>query len=270
MKTYPINVVLTDQLVVLFGAKGEIVHKIDGLLEVGATIRYIAPSADDEVKRQAALGDIEWLARPYQPGDLDGAAIVFASTNNESVDEQIWQEGQRNGQLVNVMDVLPRCNFHAASLLRRDQLTISIGTGGAAPALAVRIREKLEQALGEEYGRFLQLCSSIRQPLAARFPNFGERRERWYQLVDSDVISLLAQNQEVKACARFVQIMETAPCEHHHGVCQVNDGPLCMEECPIAAQLPKNNADSSYARPSSEKRKSPLLADHHNLISDML
>lgn len=245
MKTYPINLVLTERLVVLFGAKGEIVHKIDGLLDVGAHVRYIAPSADDEVKRRAALGDIEWLRRTYQPGDLSGAAAVFACTNDPVVHQEIWDEGQANGQLVNVMDVLPQCNFHAASLVRRDQLTISIGTGGAAPALAVRIREKLEQELGPEYGRFLQLCGSLRKPLAARFPNFAERRQRWYQLVDSDVIPLLRQNSEVRACARMVEVMGTAPCEGHEGQCQVEGGPLCASKCPIMKRLLPMNEHST-------------------------
>jgi siroheme synthase (precorrin-2 oxidase/ferrochelatase) len=49
MKTYPINLVLQDRLVILVGAKGEIVHKIAGLLDVGAHVRVIAPSAAPEV-----------------------------------------------------------------------------------------------------------------------------------------------------------------------------------------------------------------------------
>jgi len=237
MKTYPVNLVLENRLVVLIGAKGEIVHKIDGLLDVGAQVRYIAPSADDEVKRRAALGQIEWLARPYRAGDLAGAAMVIACTNNPQIHDEIWAEGKQNGQLVNVMDVLPQCNFHAASLLRRDQLTISIGTSGAAPALAVRIRERLEAEMGAEYGRFLQLCRSLRKPLAQRFPSFSERRKRWYELVDSDVIPLLAQNEETVACAHIVEIMGTAPCEDHGGVCQVTHGPTCQANCAIAKRL---------------------------------
>lgn len=242
MKTYPVNLVLENRLVVLIGAKGEIVHKIDGLRDVGAHIRYIAPSADDEVKRRAALGEIEWLARPYQAGDLAGAAMVIACTNDPAVHNRVWEEGVQNGQLVNIMDVLPQCNFHAASLLRRDQLTISIGTSGAAPALAVRIRQRLEAEMGEEYGRFLQLCRSIRKPLASRFPEFAERRRRWYRLVDSDVISCLKQKQETVACARIVDIMGTAPCENHGGVCQVSDGPTCQANCAIAKRIPRSTS----------------------------
>ncbi|MEM7128895.1 MAG: bifunctional precorrin-2 dehydrogenase/sirohydrochlorin ferrochelatase [Chloroflexota bacterium] len=237
MKTYPINLVLTDCLVILIGAKGEIVHKISDLLAVGAQVRVIAPSAEDEVKYQAALGTIEWLPRSYVRGDLAGATMVIACTNDPWVHQQVWEEGRANNQLVNVMDVLEQCNFHAASLIRRDQLTIAIGTGGAAPALAVRIRERLEQELGEEIGRFLQLCSAIRTPLAKRLPSLDERRRKWYQLVDSDVIPLLKTGQEVSACSRMVEIMGTAPCQGHNGACQVVNGPRCQAECPIVASL---------------------------------
>ncbi|MCB0054371.1 MAG: NAD(P)-dependent oxidoreductase, partial [Caldilinea sp.] len=122
MKTYPINLVLQDQLVILVGARGEIVHKIAGLLEVGARVRVIAPSAAAEVEEYASSGDIEWLRRRYQPGDLAGAAVVFAATNNCAVHDQIWAEGRANNQLVNVMDVLDRCNFHGVSTFRRGRL----------------------------------------------------------------------------------------------------------------------------------------------------
>ena len=53
MKTYPINLVLQDKLAILVGAKGEIVHKIAGLLDVGAIVRVIAPSAAAEVETAA-------------------------------------------------------------------------------------------------------------------------------------------------------------------------------------------------------------------------
>ncbi|MBO9394857.1 bifunctional precorrin-2 dehydrogenase/sirohydrochlorin ferrochelatase [Caldilinea sp.] len=191
MKTYPINLVLEDKLVILVGAKGEIVHKIPGLLEVGARVRVIAPSAAPEVEAHARAGEIEWLRRRYRPGDLTGATVVFAATNDPAVHDLIWAEGAANNQLVNVMDVLDRCNFHAVSTFRRGLLTVAIGTGGAAPALAVTLRRRLEAEIGPEYGEFLERAQTLRPIVQRRVHPFRRRVEFWYALVESPALAAL-------------------------------------------------------------------------------
>jgi precorrin-2 dehydrogenase/sirohydrochlorin ferrochelatase len=195
MKTYPINLVLEDKLVVLIGARKEIARKIPGLLEVGARVRVIAPGAHKIVRRYAAEGKIEWLDRRYEPGDLKGAALVIAATGDQKVHDQIWAEGQANGQLVNVMDVIPQCNFHAASVVRQGQLTIAIGTGGAAPALAATLRKRFEKGFGPEYAEFLEYAQALRPIVAERIPTFERRAEFWYKLIDSHAITLLRSGE---------------------------------------------------------------------------
>ena len=197
MKTYPINLVLEDKLVVLVGAGSEISRKISGLLEVGAKVRVIAPTAPETVQGYAAEGEIEWLERRYQPGDLTGAAMIIAATGDQAVHDQIWAEGQTNGQLVNVMDVIPQCDFHAASVLRQGQLTISIGTGGAAPALAATLRRRFEKGFGPEYAEFLEYAQTLRPLVAKRIPTFKRRAEFWYALIESNAIQLLRQGENV-------------------------------------------------------------------------
>lgn len=190
MKTYPVNLMLENELVVLIGAGKEIARKIPGLLEAGARIRVIAPAAQPTIRRYATEGKIEYLARPYQPGDLAGAFLVIAATGDQKVHDAVWAEGQANGQLVNVMDVIPQCNFHAAAVVRQGQLTIAVGTGGAAPALAATLRKRFEKGFGPEYAEFLEYAEALRPVVAERLP--AERRaEFWYALIESNAIPLL-------------------------------------------------------------------------------
>lgn len=196
MKTFPINIVLHDRLVILIGAKGEIAGKPAPLLEAGARVRVIAPSVAAEIAQLAAEGQVEWLPRRYQAGDLHGATLVYAAVNDPQVHAQIWAEGAASGQLVNVVDVKEYCNFHSASFLRRGLLTIAIGTGGAAPALAVSIRKRFEQEFGPEYAAFLDYAQSLRPVLAQRVPSFRRRQRFWYNLVDSEALGLLAAGRD--------------------------------------------------------------------------
>jgi siroheme synthase-like protein len=192
MRTFPINIVLQDRLVVVIGAKGEIAGKPALLLEAGARVRVIAPSVAAEIAELAALNRLEWLPRRYEHGDLQGATLVYAATNDPEVHAQIWAEGAANNQLVNVVDVKQYCNFHSASFMRRGLLTIAIGTGGAAPALAVTIRKRFEAEFGPEYAAFLEYAQSLRPQLAQRVPSFRRRQRFWYSLVDSEALHLLA------------------------------------------------------------------------------
>lgn len=196
MKTYPINLVLEDKLVVLVGAGSEIARKVEGLLEVGARLKVIAPTAHTQIQQYAAENRLEWLKRPYQPGDLAGAVMVIAAAGDQRVHDQVWAEGQANGQLVNVMDVVPQCNFHATSVVRQGQLTISIGTGGAAPALAVSLRKRFEKGFGPEYAEFLDYAQALRPVVAGRIPTFRRRAEFWYDLIEkSNAITLLRNGE---------------------------------------------------------------------------
>jgi siroheme synthase-like protein len=198
MKTYPVNLVLENQWVVLVGAGKEIARKLPDLLETGAQVRVIAPAAHKTIRRYAAEGKIEWLERRYQPGDLAGAFLVIAATGDPTVHDAIWAEGNANGQLVNVMDVIPQCNFHAVSVLRQGQLTIAIGTGGAAPALAATLRKRFEKGFGPEYAEFLEYAQALRPIVAERLPQ-ERRADFWYALIDSNAITLLRNGE----CALF-------------------------------------------------------------------
>ncbi len=195
MKTYPVNLVLNDRLVVLVGAGNEISRKIAGLLEVNARIRVIAPEAHPIIQNATQAGQLEWLQRKFQPGDLTGAFMIITATGDPKVNDAVWIESQQNGQLCNVMDVIPQCNFYAASVVRQGLLTLAIGTGGAAPALAATLRKRFEKGFGPEYAEFLEYAQSIRPIVAARIPTFKLRAEFWYELIEGNAVVLLRAGQ---------------------------------------------------------------------------
>jgi siroheme synthase-like protein len=94
-----------------------------------------------------------------------------------------------------VADDTSHSNFTAGAVVRQGALTIAISTSGCAPALAVRLRQQFEHTFGPEYATFLNWLQALREPLSARYPDFLERRARWYALVDSKILSWLQQGQ---------------------------------------------------------------------------
>lgn len=192
MKPYPIFLNnLTDRHCIMIGGGHEAEYKVAGLLECEATLTVIAPTLTPKLQEQAAEGRFTWLQRSYQTGDLHGAFLVIAERSDPETNAKIWQEGTAERALVNVMDDIPHCNFVAGSVVRQGKLVTSISTSGAAPVLAVRLRQQFEAQFGPEYALFLEWMQALRPEIAREIPDFQERRRRWYELVDSDILQLL-------------------------------------------------------------------------------
>ncbi len=206
MNYYPIYLNLQQQYCVVIGGGPIAEGKVRGLLQTEAIVTLIAPTVTATLQALADERRLTYIARAYQSGDLAGAFLAIGATDDRTINEQIWQEANERHILINVVDDTPHCNFIAPSILRRGDLTLAISTGGKAPALAVRLREELEHSLGDEYAQFLQLAGELREPLAARYPDFEQRKAVWYQLVDADILALLRQGDEDAARQRIAEI----------------------------------------------------------------
>ena len=196
---YPIYVQLQGQPCLVIGGGKIAEGKVEGLLDAQAEVTVISPELSVKLQELVKQNRVLYHARTYQPGDLTGAFLVICATDQAEINHQVWQEATANRQLVNVVDDTPRCNFIAPSILRKGDLTIAISTSGKAPALAVRLKERLQRELGPEYERFLELAGELREPLARNVPDFETRKVLWYKLVDSEILAVLARGDEVAA-----------------------------------------------------------------------
>ncbi|HUK81322.1 MAG TPA: bifunctional precorrin-2 dehydrogenase/sirohydrochlorin ferrochelatase [Verrucomicrobiae bacterium] len=145
MRHYPLFLNLTDQLVIVIGAGAVGARKIRSLLAVGARVTVISPHA-------ARLPEgVRWLRRRYRQGDLRGARLVVAATDDLAVNERVCAEAKRRKLLVNCVAPPSAGNFIVPAVARRGRLTIAVSTGGASPALAKRLRRDLERLLRKDY-----------------------------------------------------------------------------------------------------------------------
>jgi precorrin-2 dehydrogenase / sirohydrochlorin ferrochelatase len=208
---YPVLFNLKGRRCVVIGGGLIAEGKVGSLLEAEAAVTIVSPELTARLREWVEAGRLEYIGRQYEPGDLADAFLAISATDDRSVNAQVWEEAQENNIPINVVDDTPHCNFIAPSILRRGDLIITVSTSGRAPALAVRLREKIETLVGDEHVRFLELAGTLREPLAARFPSFETRKALWYKLVDSDVLDLLRRGDEVTAYRRIEEIMGVAP-----------------------------------------------------------
>jgi precorrin-2 dehydrogenase/sirohydrochlorin ferrochelatase len=203
---YPAILLLDGRLAVVIGGGPVAERKVRTLRDAGAKVRLVSDQATPELRSLAERGDVELVERRYEPGDLAGAVVAVAATDDEEVNRGVFAEATAAGIPVNVVDNTALCTFIAPSIVRRGDLVVAVSTGGAAPALAVRIRERLEREFGEEYARFLEMMAELRGQV--RVPgDQGQRADAWYRVVDSDVMELVRAGDMGRARQRATELL---------------------------------------------------------------
>jgi siroheme synthase-like protein len=146
-------------------------RKVRALVEAEFAITVIAPLIADEIRRAPFVTLVE---RAYASSDLEhevGFAVVFACTDSREVNQRVGIEARARHIPVVVADAQAESTFFTPATLRDGDLAIAISTGGASPALARRIREKIAAALGPGWG---QVVSAARRERELRL---GRRTE---------------------------------------------------------------------------------------------
>jgi siroheme synthase-like protein len=208
---YPVFLDLRGRSCVVVGGGPLAEEKVRGLLAAEAAVTVLAMEPVPELRELAAAGRIRHRPRGYRPGDLEGACLAIVCGQPVEIADAVRREALERNVLLNTVDDPVRCGFLAPAVVRRGDLSIAISTGGRAPALAVRLRQRLEGAIGDEHARFLEMAGAVRAALAEHVPDFAVRRELWYRLVDSDVLDLLRRGHETAAAERFREILGVAP-----------------------------------------------------------
>ncbi len=187
MALFPIFLKLTGRRAVVVGAGTIAASKIVSLREAGAIVTVIAPEALPEIQELAAAGEIEWLQRPYQENDLDGAFIAVAGTATPEVNRAVFAEAQEKEILCNAVDDPPFCDFYFPSVVKRGDLQIAISTAGESPALAMRLRKEINAALPADGGEWLMELGRLRREVLAAEPQSPERKWLLHQLAERQV-----------------------------------------------------------------------------------
>jgi siroheme synthase-like protein len=190
---YPIFLQLQGRACVVVGGGAVALRKVESLQDAGAKVRVIAPRLDESLQLMASEQMVEWVGRDYRKGDLDGACLVIAATDDRLTNEAVRNEAESLRIPVNVVDVPELCDFILPAVIDRGEVTIAFSTGGSSPALARRLRCMLEETIGPEYGQFARLLGELRPEVKQRISEQGRRAAFWQRLVESDIPELLRQ-----------------------------------------------------------------------------
>ena len=210
LRTYfPVFLNVWRKKCVVVGGGQVAFRKVRMLLDCGASVRVVSPVLHPGLSELADKKSIQVIRRNYKPGDLKGASVVIAATDTQQTNRKVAEEAGRVSALVNVVDDPEPSDFIVPSLLRRGNLSIAISTGGMSPALARKIRTRLEESFGKEYASVVSLVEETRS--AMRRKGMKIHAERWQDALDLDLLArLLRKGQKEKAKAALMRKLKSA------------------------------------------------------------
>jgi len=166
-------------------------RKVEGLLASESQVKVISPVLVPELQLLADSGVITVFERSYQDGDLEGAFLAIAATDEITINHAVWAEAMKRGCLINVVDDPEHSTFILPAVLQRGEMSVAVSTGGSSPALARRLRERLEDIIGLEYGTLTELMAELRPELLASFPPGKARLQAALRIVDSNILDVI-------------------------------------------------------------------------------
>ncbi|MCE5323846.1 bifunctional precorrin-2 dehydrogenase/sirohydrochlorin ferrochelatase [bacterium] len=196
MGYYPIILDLAGKKCLIVGGGLVALRKAQSLLEAGAMATVVSPGICAELE---CLDGVVLHRRAYEPGDIDGCTLVFAATDDPSVNAAVSHDAAEHGILANVVDDPELCSFIVPATCRRGDLLISVTTSGKSPALSKHIREQLEQAYGPEYEPFVNLLGEVREVIKSQYSCRAEREAAFNRLISSGILELLRDGKDEQA-----------------------------------------------------------------------
>lgn len=193
---YPLFLGVEGALVLVVGGGVVAERRVATLIASGALVTVVAPEATETLATLAREGGLEWHPRDFAPADTAGARLVFAATGIDAVDRRVAEAARATGAFVNVADDAALSDFHVPAIKRRGAIQLAVGTGGAAPGLAARLRDRLATGISPEVVRLADLLGEMRV-VARRTVTDSSVRMRALSAAatDSELLARLARGE---------------------------------------------------------------------------
>lgn len=164
---YPVILDLRGRAVLMVGAGPIAARKMQGLLAAGAVVTVVSPQISDDVEALGIPAE-RVRRRAYEPADLDGHQLVMTATNVPAVNAAVAADAMARGIWVNSADDPANCSFILPAIHRQGDVTVAVSTGGAAPALAQYVRDRIAELVGPRYARAARTLRAQRDAMHAR------------------------------------------------------------------------------------------------------
>jgi len=221
MDFLPIFINIRQQPCIVVGGGEVAARKVTLLLKAGAKVTVVAPELCAALQQAA----IQHVAGKFTDALLDGAKLVIAATDDNSVNLAVHAAATSRGIPVNVVDTPALCTFVMPAIIDRAPIIIAISSGGAAPVLARLLRARLETMIPAGYGRLATLAGKFRDQVKQKLGEGLPRRAFWENVFEGAIGEDMLAGREQLAAERLQQAIDQSSAPVSGEVYLVGAGP---------------------------------------------
>ncbi|MBC7982663.1 MAG: uroporphyrinogen-III C-methyltransferase [Candidatus Obscuribacterales bacterium] len=210
MQYFPIFLNLANQPVLVVGGGAVGARKIELLLKSGAQVTVVAPTLNANVAALVSRGAVKHLAEEFRPGHLDGMRLAIAATSRQAVNAWVAHQADVRSIPVNVVDDRELSRFIMPAIVDRSPVIVAVSSGGDAPVLTRRLREKLEAFLPTRIGALAQFAGGLRSKVKNRIGDPRSRRKFWERFFDGPAAADVLAGREDQAMNSAEQSLRAA------------------------------------------------------------
>ena len=199
MRFLPIFLDVQYGVVTLVG-EGDLARaKLRLLISAGAQVRWFATDGNHDLSGvDVDKARIEFASADPLTADLNGVVAVVCAGAGET-GAAMSARAKAVGLPVNVMDDLEHSTFIFPAIVDRGDVVVAVGTGGASPVVARRVRERIEALLPERIGELASFIGRWRKQVHDLIPEFALRRRFWERVVDGPIGALVLAGRRDEA-----------------------------------------------------------------------
>jgi len=206
---FPLFFDLKGQRVLVVGAGPVALRKVLLLERAGAAITVVAPRAEPDLSQRAADAKLTLKLREFAPPDLDGARLVIVATSQRALNRWIASLAEARAIPVNVVDDRQASRVIVPAIVDRDPVLVAVSSGGGAPILARRVRERLEALLPARIGKLAAWLAELRAVARRRLRSTDARRRYVETLVDGPAARRFIEGDERGARREALKLLES-------------------------------------------------------------
>lgn len=179
MRLFPAFFYTDDAHVTVFGGGEEARRKVRLLAKTTLKITVVIDTEIEPGFAEEFAGRITIAPRDMAGQALDRSkfAIIACRTDANTEQSIIW--AREYGIPINVVDQPEDCDFTVPSILERGEIVAAVGSGGAAPVLAKRVRTSLEALMPQNMGPLSEIARDFRPRVYEVLDDGKKRRQFW-------------------------------------------------------------------------------------------
>ena len=205
---YPVFLQLRGRKVVVVGGRSVAERKVRALLSAEARVHVVAPVLSRTLAQWVDEDRLSWHAQSFVPALLESAWLAIAATDDTRINGQVRDAAEQRHIWVNVVDDPALSAFHVPAIVDRSPVTIAVSSGGYAPVLSRRLRERVESLVDDHIGTLAGALGERREAIRQAYPDLTQRRHFYEWVLDGSPGTLLREGRQPEAVAIIDRALE--------------------------------------------------------------